>query len=142
MEALSRADAETLVSVHEVGPQVAERIVWFFSDSKSKQVVDNLLSKGVEPESPLKMADGDPHGAVFSGFSFVLTGTLSERSRSEAKAAIEALGGRVSSSVSKNTSFLVAGERPGSKLKNAESLGVAILDENAFEQMLARKNGS
>ena len=142
MEALSRADAETLVSVHEVGPQVAERIVRFFSDPKSKQVVDNLLSKGVEPESPLKMADGDPHGAAFSGFSFVLTGTLSERSRSEAKAAIEALGGRVSSSVSKNTSFLVAGERPGSKLKNAESLGVAILDENAFEQMLAREKGS
>ncbi len=138
---LSRADTETLVSVHEVGPQVAERILRFFSDANSRQMVENLLSAGVEPESPLKAADGGG-GTAFSGLSFVLTGTLSGRSRSEAKAAIEAFGGRVSSSVSKNTSFLVAGERPGSKLKNAESLGVEILDEDAFERMLSREKGS
>ena len=139
---LSRADTETLVSVHEVGPQVAERILRFFSDAKSRQMVENLLSAGVEPEPPLKAAHGDVGGTAFSGLSFVLTGTLSGRSRSAAKAAIEAFGGRVSSSVSKNTSFLVAGERPGSKLKNAESLGVEILDEDAFERMLAREKGS
>ena len=139
---LSRADTETLVSVHEVGPQVAERIVRFFSDAKSRQMVENLLSAGVEPQAPLKAAHGDVGGTAFSGLSFVLTGTLSGRSRSAAKAAIEAFGGRVSSSVSKNTSFLVAGERPGSKLKNAESLGVEILDEDAFERMLAREKGS
>ena len=139
---LSRADTETLVSVHEVGPQVAERLVRFFSEAKSRQMVENLLSAGVEPESPLKAAHGDVGGTAFSGLSFVLTGTLSGRSRSAAKAAIEAFGGRVSSSVSKNTSFLVAGERPGSKLKNAESLGVEILDEDAFERMLARQKGS
>lgn len=139
---LSRADTETLVSVHEVGPQVAERIVRFFSDVRSKQMVDNLLTAGVDPQVPPKAAEGGSGEAAFSGLSFVLTGTLSGRSRSEAKAAIEALGGRVSSSVSKNTSFLVAGERPGSKLKNAESLGVEILDEDAFEQMLSREKGS
>ena len=139
---LSRADTETLVSVHEVGPQVAERIVQFFSDARSRQMVDNLLTAGVDPQAPLKAVEGGSGEAAFSGFSFVLTGTLSGRSRSEAKAAIEALGGRMSSSVSKNTSFLVAGERPGSKLKNAESLGVEILDEDAFEQMLAREKGS
>ena len=139
VEELSRADEETLVSVHEVGPQVAERIVRFFSDSKSKAVVDKLLSAGVEPQAPTKAAAGDSGGTAFSGLSFVLTGTLSGRSRSEAKAAIEALGGRVTSSVSKNTSYLVAGERPGSKFKNAETLGVEILDESAFEQMLARE---
>ncbi len=139
---LSRADTETLISVHEVGPQVAERIVWFFSDVRTKQTVENLLSAGVEPQAPIKATEGDAGGAAFSGLSFVLTGTLSGRSRSDAKAAIEALGGRVSSSVSKNTSFLVTGERPGSKLNNAESLGVEILDEDAFEQMLARKEGS
>lgn len=139
---LSHADTDTLVSVHEVGPQVAERIVRFFSEARSKQMVDNLLAAGVEPQAPVKAAAGDAGGAAFSGLSFVLTGTLSGRSRSEAKAAIEALGGRVTSSVSKNTSFLVAGERPGSKLKNAESLGVEILDDNAFEQMLAREERS
>ncbi|MCY4384951.1 MAG: NAD-dependent DNA ligase LigA [Nitrospinae bacterium] len=139
---LSRAGLETLVSVHEVGPQVAERIVRFFSDVRSKQMVDNLLMAGLEPESPRRMEDSGSGGAAFSGLSFVLTGTLSRRSRSEAKAAIEALGGRVISSVSKNTSFLVAGERPGSKLNSAESLGVDILDENAFEQMLARNERS
>ncbi len=139
---LSRADTETLVSVHEVGPQVAERIVRFFSDARSAQMVDNLLKAGVDPQAPPEAAEGGSGEAAFSGFSFVLTGTLSGRSRSEAKAAIEALGGRVISSVSKNTSFLVAGERPGSKLKNAESLGVEILDEDAFEQMLAREKGS
>ena len=139
---LSRADTETLVSVHEVGPQVAERIVRFFSDARSKEMVDNLLARGVDPQAPPKAAEGGSGEAAFSGLSFVLTGTLSGRSRSEAKAAIEVLGGRVSSSVSKNTSFLVAGERPGSKLKNAESLGVEILDEDAFEQMLAGEKGS
>lgn len=139
---LYRADTETLVSVHEVGPQVAERIVRFFSDTRSAQMVDNLLAAGVDPQAPPKAAESGSGEAAFSGFSFVLTGTLSGRSRSEAKAAIEALGGRVSSSVSKNTSFLVAGERPGSKLKNAESLGVEILDEDAFEQMLTREKGS
>ena len=139
---LSRADTETLTSVHEVGPQVAERIVRFFSDSKSKEMVDNLLAAGVEPQAPPKVAEGDSGEAAFSGFSFVLTGTLSGRSRSEAKAAIEALGGRVTSSVSKNTSYLVAGEGPGSKLEKAESLGVEILDEDAFERMLAPEKGS
>ena len=141
VEELSRADVETLLSVHEVGPQVAERIVRFFSEPDSRQMVDNLISKGVEPQAPPKAGEGNEGEAAFSGLSFVLTGTLSGRSRSEAKAAIEALGGRVSSSVSKNTSFLVAGEGPGSKLKNAESLGVEILDEDAFERMLSREKG-
>ena len=141
VEELARADTETLVSVHEVGPQVAERIVRFFSDPRSREMVDNLLSVGVEPQAPLNVAEGDADRAAFSGLSFVLTGRLSGRSRSEAKEAIEALGGRVSSSVSKNTSFLVAGECSGSKLKNAETLGVDILDENAFEQMLGREKG-
>ena len=139
---LSRADVETLISVHEVGPQVAERLVRFFSDPASKQMVDNLLSAGVEPQAPVKAAEGADGVAAFSGLSFVLTGTLSRRSRSEAKAAIEALGGRVSSSVSKNTSYLVAGESPGSKRNKAETLGVEILDEDAFERMLGREERS
>ncbi len=141
VEELSRADVETLLSVHEVGPQVAERLVRFFSEPDSRRMVDNLISKGVEPQAPPSAGEGDEGEAAFSGLSFVLTGTISGRSRSEAKAAIEALGGRVSSSVSKNTSFLVAGEGPGSKLKNAESLGVEILDEDAFERMLSREKG-
>ncbi len=139
IEELSRADTETLVSVHEVGPQVAERIVRFFSDPKSRAMVDKLLLAGVEPQTPQKAAVDNSSEAAFSGLSFVLTGTLSGRSRSEAKADIEALGGRISSSVSKNTNYLVAGEGPGSKLKNAERLGIEILDEDAFEQMLARE---
>lgn len=139
VEALSGADAEALTSVQDVGPRVAESVTRFFSDARSKKVVDDLLAAGVAPEAPEEEAAGGSGGAPLSGLSFALTGTLSGRSRSEAKAAIEALGGRVSGSVSGATSFLVAGERPGSKRKSAESLGVAVLDERAFEEMLARR---
>ena len=139
VEALARADAEALVSVHEVGPQVADRIVRFFSDERSRKMVDDLISAGVEPVAPAPLAEADPGEAACSGLAFVLTGTLSGKSRSGAKAAIEALGGRVSASVRRNTSYLVAGENPGAKARNAESLGVPILDEAGFEEMLARK---
>ena len=139
LEALSRADEEALTSTHEVGPKVAESVARFFSDARSKKMVENLLAAGVAPESPPEAAARDSGEGALSGLSFVLTGTLPGRSRSEAKAAIEALGGRVSASVSKSTSFLVAGERPGSKMKRAESLGVPVLDEGAFEEMLARR---
>ncbi len=139
VEALAEADAETLVSVHEVGPQVAQRIVRFFSEARSRKMVENLRAAGVAPLPPEKAA-GTGGEAPFAGLSFVLTGTLAGKSRSEAKAAIEALGGRVSASVSKATSFLVAGERPGGKLAKAESLGVEVLDEDAFDQMLTRRS--
>ncbi len=139
LEALSRADEEALTSVHEVGPKVAESVARFFSDARSKKMVENLLAAGVAPEPPPEAETGDSGEGALSGLSFTLTGTLPGRSRSEAKAAIEALGGRVSASVSKSTSFLVAGERPGSKMKRAESLGVPVLDEGAFEEMLARR---
>ncbi len=140
VQALSDADEETLVSVREVGPQVAKSIVRFFSEARSKQVVDNLLSAGVTPESPPETVDGDSAPATLSGLSFVVTGTLSGRTRREAKAAVEALGGRVSASVSKATSFLIAGERPaGTKMKSAKAFGVAILDEDDLERMLAQK---
>lgn len=145
VDALADADAEALVSVREVGPQVADRIVRFFSEERSRKMVDNLTAAGVAPVSPAPpvapapLPEADPGEAALSGLSFALTGTLSGKSRSAAKAAIEALGGRVSASVSRNTSYLVAGEKPGAKALRAESLGVPVLDEAAFEEMLARK---
>ncbi|MEE9276056.1 MAG: NAD-dependent DNA ligase LigA [bacterium] len=137
VDALAEAGREALEEVPEVGPQVAESVSSFFADYRT--VVDNLLAAGVRPAAPERPSSPEGGAAPFAGKTFVLTGTLSARPRSAAKAAIEALGGRVSGSLSKKTDFVVAGESPGSKLAKAESLGVAVLDEAAFEKALAAK---
>ncbi len=140
IEALGEADADSLTEIHEVGPQVAGSIVDFFHNSGSREMVDHLIKSGVNPVVPSQEASSGSGEAPFAGKTFVLTGTLSSRSRNEAKAALEALGGRVSSSVSKKTDFVVAGENPGSKLATAEKLGVTVLSENELEQALAKKH--
>jgi len=101
--------------------------------------VDRLLDAGVKPAPPKRnTASGDAR-VPLAGKTFVLTGTLSSRSRNEAKTALEALGGRVSGSVSKKTDFVVAGENPGSKREKAEKLGVPILSEDDLDRVLAEK---
>ncbi len=132
-------DADSLMEIHEVGPQVAQSIVDFFHHSGSREMVDRLLKAGVNPAPPQRNATSGDAGAPLAGKTFVLTGTLSSRSRNEAKAALEALGGRVSGSVSKKTDFVVAGENPGSKREKAEKLGVPILSEDDFDRVLAEK---
>lgn len=124
----SRADIE---SIENIGPVVAESINDFFSHKENKALVSKLLANGVSPQKALVKK-----GGKFAGKTFVLTGTLPTLSRDEAKARIVAEGGKVSGSVSKNTSYVLAGDSAGSKYDDAEKLGVPIVDETQFLKMI------
>ena len=133
LDALLAADAAALLEVRDVGPVLAESIVRFFAERHNRDVIAALRTAGVHwPESA-------PERAVaghLAGLTFVLTGTLPTLAREEAKARIEAEGGKVAASVSKKTSYVVAGADAGSKLAKAEELGVPVLDEDGLLQRL------
>lgn len=133
IDGLMAADEDALLSVPDVGPVVAASIAHFFAETHNREVIADLFKAGVQPQAPQM-----PHGANASmaGVTFVLTGTLPTWTREEASQAIMAAGGKVSGSVSKKTSYVVAGEEAGSKLAKAESLGVTILDEAALKALL------
>lgn len=131
LEALGEADEEALQKVEDVGPVVAAHIHRFFQQPINLQVIAELEKAGVKPEPPAR-----PQGGKLTGKRFVLTGSLSGMTRSEAKQKIEAAGGKVTGSVSNKTDYLVAGDEPGSKKDRAESLGVTILDEGGLERLL------
>ncbi len=126
------ASDEALQEVHGVGPRMAEQIRTFFDGELNRQALDRLLAK-VEVEEAERRAVGD----ALAGLKLVFTGGLTSMSRSEAKELVESAGGRVVSSVSKATSYVVVGENPGSKLGKAEELGVTVLDEEGLRALLA-----
>lgn len=128
LETLRETQAEALEALDGIGPEVARKVVDFFGEPRNVELIERFLAGGVEPQAPAAPAAGGD----FEGKAFVVTGTLESLSRAEAKQQVEALGGRVVSSVSSKTDFLVAGEKPGSKLKKAEELGVRVLDEKTF----------
>ena len=125
------APEEQLQEVRDVGPEVARSIAHFFAQKQNRHVIDKLLKAGVRFPKVAGRRDGK-----FSGQTFVLTGILASMTRPEAQQRIEALGGKVSSSVSKLTAYVVAGEEAGSKLDKAQQLGVKILNEHEFLQMI------
>ncbi len=127
-EKLLEATEEELFAVSDVGPRVAEAIVSFFKDKTVRKLLDDLDAHGVK----IKKEETSKISGPLTGKTFVLTGTLPSLSRDEAKAQIRAAGGEVSESVSKKTTYVVAGTEAGSKLAKAENLGVTILDETAF----------
>ena len=131
MDNLANASIEDLSQVDEVGPIVANSISEFFSQEQTKDLLKRLKDAGVNMERQKEENEDDR----FAGKTFVLTGSLEKYSREEASNIIEKFGGKTSSSVSKKTTYLLAGEDAGSKLTKAQSLGVQIISENEFEEM-------
>lgn len=133
MDALMEASAEELERVNEVGPRVAQAIREFFDEAKNRALIEKLRRAGLT-----FTAETQKKSSQLEGWTFVLTGTLPNLAREDAKARIEAAGGRVSGSVSKKTHYLVAGEDAGSKLSKARELGVKVIDESQLMAMLNR----
>jgi DNA ligase (NAD+) len=132
LEKLMEASEEELAEVHEVGPKVAASIREFFSEAANRKLVARLREAGVNTREKQKA----PRSTKLAGKTFVFTGTLARRSREEAEALVASHGGKATGSVSRKTDYVVAGADPGSKLDKAKSLGVAILDEAGFENLL------
>ncbi len=133
LRALAAADAEAIDAIYEIGPAVAGSVHAWFRDPANLKLVERLEQAGLRVQE----AEAEPGSLAFSGQQFVLTGTLDSMSRDEAKAAIEARGGRVTGTVSKKTSVVVAGREAGSKLERARELGVTVIDEAEFRARLA-----
>jgi DNA ligase (NAD+) len=132
LSALSKTSAEELQQIEGLGPNIAESIVDWFSQTANQKVLKKLGAAGVNPK--MKKEEMKKEGAL-SGFTFVVTGTLPTLSRDEVKEFIEQNGGKVTDSVSKKTSYLVLGENPGSKADKAQALGVKIVDEAELRKL-------
>jgi len=133
LDAIREASSESLQEVNDVGAVVAKNIVSFFAQPHNNEVVDALLARGINwPEIQVKSEDEQP----LKDLTYVLTGTLNQMGRNEAKAHLQSLGAKVSGSVSAKTDYLVAGEKAGSKLTKAQSLGVNVLTEEELVALL------
>ncbi len=133
VEAITDASVERLQAIHEIGPQIADSVHGFFAQETNRQIVHDLLQRGITFEQQATEATEQ----TLAGKKIVLTGGLAGFTRDEATAAIQRLGGRVTSSVSKSTDLVVAGVDPGSKYDKAVQLGIPILDEDQFRALLA-----
>lgn len=131
LEAVRAASAEELTAIEEIGDIVAASVVEFFSFTENNEMVDRLLTAGVVP-----VFEKETVSEILAGKTVVITGTLSTLSREGAEALVAAHGGKASGSVSKKTAFVVAGEKAGSKLAKAQSLGVPVYTEKEFLEML------
>jgi len=134
LDRLMSATLEELVNIPEIGPKIAGSIVDFFANGQNKMVIEKLVEAGVNTRAERESQGG----GLLDGKIFVITGTLEEFSRQQAQDLVESLGGKVTSSVSRNTSYVVVGENPGSKYDKALALGITILNENEFEKIVNR----
>jgi DNA ligase (NAD+) len=133
LDAIMNADEARLASTYEIGPVVAAAIAEWFREPRNREVIARLMEAGVNTERRQQSAAA---GRQLEGKQFVLTGRLARLTRDEAKQMIEQRGGRVTSSVTKKTDYVVAGEDPGSKLDRANELNVKVLDEQALVDLL------
>ncbi|MDK2847518.1 MAG: ligase [Desulfuromonadales bacterium] len=137
LEELSRATREELLAIHEIGPQVADSVTDFFAKPRNREILSALQQAGVTPQIEERR-----HGGPFDGKTFVFTGSLTRFSRKQAQETVERLGGRASGSVSKKTDWVIAGEAAGSKLDKARQLGIQILSEEEFLNMVNDLEGA
>jgi DNA ligase (NAD+) len=136
LEAIANASEDDLNAIDEVGPTIASSLHAWFADERNRELVRRLLEAGVSPRAE---EDGQPEvPQVLAGKSVVLTGSLEEQTREQAARAVEERGGRVASSVSKKTDFVVVGADPGSKAERARELGVTMVDEAGFQRLLEK----
>lgn len=133
IEELMKADIEDLTKIREIGPEIAQSIVSFFTEPKNRQIIDKFRQAGVSPVGRQQRGNKPLQDKYF-----VFTGTLESLGRNEAKALVEKLGGSVLSSVSAKTSYVVAGASPGSKLHQAKARGIAIITEKEFLKLTGR----
>ncbi len=131
LDNFKNATYEELLTIHEIGPQSAQSIVQFLEEPKNVETINKLLSAGIKIETKEQTASD-----LFSGKTFVFTGALKIYTRHEAEALVESLGGRAASSVSRKTDFVVIGQNAGSKADKARELGVTILSEAEFHEMV------
>jgi DNA ligase (NAD+) len=136
LDAILAASEEELTAIDGVGPTIAASLRSWYAIDRNQRLIERLREAGVNFAGERAPA-GPTREQTLAGQTFVLTGSLERFTRDEAGAEIEARGGKVTGSVSKKTSYVVAGESPGSKLTKAEELGVTILDEASFEKLLA-----
>jgi len=132
LDACFDASFEDFASINDIGEVTARALVEFFVDEKTRSLCDRLRAAGVVCESK-----AEPKAENLAGLTFVLTGTLPTMTRDEASELIKRFGGKVSSSVSKKTSYVVAGDEAGSKLTKAKELGVPVIDEDGLKNMLS-----
>jgi len=133
LEALRAAGQDELEVIDQIGPVMAESIYAYFRDPRHQATIDDLLVVGVKPQAEARRQDG----GVLDGKTIVVTGSLEHFTRQKIQQAIKAAGGKASSSVSKKTDFVLAGTDPGSKLDKAQKLGVPVIDEQEFMQMIS-----
>lgn len=136
IDRLMDAEEDALLQIHEVGPIVAQSITQFFAEQHNREVIERLRLSGITWEESANTHSSSDTPLALQGKTFVLTGTLEQMTRDEAKSEIQRLGGKVTSSVSRKTEYVVAGRDPGSKLSKAEKLDVPVLNEADFIQLL------
>ena len=139
LDALLQADEAALLQVPDVGPVVADSLLRFMAEPHNREVLERLRALGLHwPESEGQAAALES-ASPLAGKIFVLTGTLPDMGRDEAKELLEAAGAKVTGSVSKKTDYLVAGAEAGSKLEKAQSLGITVLDQQGMLDLLAQQ---
>jgi DNA ligase (NAD+) len=139
LEDLGSCDEDSLASIEGVGPRIASSVAAFFRDPRNRETIARLKAAGLNVSS-----SGSPQrGGVgpLKGLSFVFTGELEGMTRSEAENRVKELGGSTPSSVSRKTSFVVSGSAPGSKLAKAVTLGIRVIDEKTFLDLIERATG-
>ena len=132
IDELKMASLEDLNAIDGIGEKMAKNIYEYFNDEDNLKTIEKGFSLGIKPENTYTISDN----LKLKGKSFVITGTLEEFSRDKAQEILKSLGAKTPSAVSRNTDFVIAGENPGSKLEKAKSLGIPVLSEEEFKEMI------